>query len=121
MNTGRINQMFEMRSKGATLQQIADKFGVSRQYIHSLIPKFNQQTRKPDYSSWLYPAISEYCKFNKLGMIEIENEFGITYQSFRDIMIGKYSPRKTTIDKILNATCMTYEEAFRTRPREEQK
>lgn len=115
MTTEKINQMIEMRSNGSTLQQIADKFGVSRQYIHTLIPRFNQQTRKPDYSVWIYPAIAEYCEFNKLGMPDIENEFGITYNSFYSIMTGRYCPSKTTIDKILKATCLTYEEAFKTK------
>lgn len=115
MTTGNINRMIEMRTNGATIQQIADKFGVSKQYIHTLIPRFNHQIRKPNYSVWVYPEIAEYCECNNLGISDIENEFGIAYSAFYNIMTGKCSPRKTTIDKILKATLMKYEEAFKTK------
>lgn len=104
---------YAMRLGGSSLQEVADKFGVSREYIRQITPPTGTlaQTRSsyekciyPNISSWLYENRYSYNRFSKL--------ICCTCTSIYNALIGKTDPSKCLIDKILDATGMTYEVAF---------
>lgn len=103
----------EMRLDGASLREIAAKFGVSHEYIRKITPPIwiNYRSRStcekciyPNISSWLYENRYSYNRFSKL--------ICYTCTSVYKALIGKIDPSKCLIDKILDATGMTYEVAF---------
>lgn len=104
--------MFKMRLEGATYEEIAKEFGVTRQHIHQIMskvvrekhPKFNDKIVYPNIRKWLEEkelTINKFAKLHGLNYVTILNALK------RDEMSTK------TANQILKATGLTYEEAFR--------
>ena len=62
----------------------------------------------------VYPAIDYYMRKHCMTYGSFAEKCGIGYSTVYEMLVGMYSPTKATIDRILAATGMTYEEAFRT-------
>lgn len=109
-------QMFEMRLDGHTLQEIGDKFGVSKQYVAQILPpmKHGYRALKSEMlGKIIYPNIRNWLKKNACTLKRFADETGTSYLTIiRALEDEKSGMRKTTIDKILEVTGLTYEEAF---------
>ena len=62
-----------------------------------------------------YPAIEVYMIKNELSLRQFAEKCGIPTSTMCRLLKGKTEPTKSTIDKILNETGMTYEQCFRER------
>lgn len=106
-------EAFRMRLEGATLQECADHFGVTRQRMAQILPKIAERGRpRPNYSDIIYPNIAFWMKANRCNYTRLAQLCGVHYQPVRRALIGDAHPNKPLIDKILTVTGMTYEEAF---------
>ena len=102
-----------MRIDGCTFQEIADKMGISKQYVHAELKRC--LSRNSDCvlrKKCVYPNISKYILGNKLTISSFVSNIGMNYDSALKILKGISKPSQTSIEKILKATGMTYEEAF---------
>lgn len=97
-----------MRLDGYTLQEIADKYGVTRQYIATLVPR-NAKTN----TICTFPLIKNWMAQNGYNGKKIAEFCGVTPNAVYAWLKGSNSITKANIDKILQLTGMTYEEAFR--------
>jgi transcriptional regulator with XRE-family HTH domain len=105
-------KMYEMRLDGYTIQEIADEFGVSRQYVVQIVP-FNGRSRKgSSYDKCIYPNIKNWLIKNRIAYRQFADLCDVNVMTLHNGINGNTTMTKTTIDKILKATGMKYEEAF---------
>lgn len=98
-----------------TLQEIGDRFGISRQRVDQLYRSYQareerwiRRTRKV-----VYPNIRKFLVENQLTFIDFAALAGVNYNSVFNVLIGRTQPSGNTIQGILRATRTTYEEAFK--------
>lgn len=101
-----------MRMDGYTLQEIADKYGVSKEYVRLVTPRADRAHRKTPVESCIYPGMAKYIHESRKSYAALGHEMGVSGQNFFRWMTGKVDMPKRFIDKILAHTGMTYEEAF---------
>lgn len=105
------------REKGLTYQQIADKYGVSKQCVAGACGKRDIAYFRYD-NSCVYPALRGWINDNKISTRELLRLMGMTsygqnHANLRYRLNGKGEFTKSDIDKLLEITGMTYEELFR--------
>ena len=105
-------EAYKMRVEGHSFKEIGDRFGVSRQYICQILPVPEKNRIEMSANSCAYKNISKWmlehgCSYSKLARL-----CGIPSNTLNLFLTGKGDSRKSTIDKILYVTGMTYEEAF---------
>lgn len=64
------------------------------------------------HAACIYPGIDAWLRSHNTSVMAFGNSIELPYTHIYHIVVGKVSPTKRTIDKILRATGMTYEEAF---------
>ena len=112
-NSDRL-EVARMRKIGMSYQEIADKFGVSRQYINFLLQDGERVGRKPKNTHQIkYIGLKRYLETNRISIGKFSKMCGIDYTTMWRNLIGKTDMLKRNIDKILKVTGMTYEEAFK--------
>lgn len=108
-------EMYRMRLEGKSYQDIADRFGVSRQYVYRLI---GQQCKSEPYRNVnvRYTGLRKWMNESNYSVANLARESGCTdnhsYVTITSYLQG--SPRMDidSIRKILRFTGMTFEEAF---------
>ena len=108
-------EMYRMRLEGKSYQAIADRFGVSRQYVYRLI---GQQCKSEPYRNVNVPytGLKKWMNESRYSIAELARESGCTdnhsYVTITSYLQG--SPRMDidSIRKILRFTGLTFEEAF---------
>jgi plasmid maintenance system antidote protein VapI len=104
-----------LRLNGCSVEEIAQRFGVSKQRISQILPRFDrsfQKTRNSDRC--IYPVIKKYLLDNRLTYRRFAIICGLHPNSLYRNLVGDCDFSKRTIDKILAVTGMTYEQAFST-------
>ena len=108
-------EMYRMRLEGKSYQAIADRFGVSRQYVYRLI---GQQCKSEPYRNVNVPytGLKKWMNESRYSIAELARESGCTdnhsYVTITSYLQG--SPRMDidSIRKVLRFTGLTFEEAF---------
>ena len=108
-------EMYRMRLEGKSYQAIADRFGVSRQYVYQL---FGQQCKSEPYRNVNVPytGLKKWMNESRYSIAELARESGCTdnhsYVTITSYLQG--SPRMDidSIRKILRFTGLNFEEAF---------
>lgn len=105
----------EMYLEGKNIASIAKMLN----YCHSTISKCLPAEIKIAYhrpTKIIYPGITKWLAVNRSTVKALSEKIGEGNKEphLSAILHGKVSPRKTTIDKILAVTGLTYEEAFST-------
>ena len=108
-------EMYRMRLEGKSYQAIADRFGVSKQYVYQL---FGQQCKSDPYRNVNVPytGLRKWMNESRYSIAELARESGCTdnhsYVTITSYLQG--SPRMDidSIRKILRFTGLTFEEAF---------
>jgi hypothetical protein len=101
-----------------TYKEVADKHGVSPQYVSVVCGKYNpDKFRYITEVGCVYPNWREWMNRNKVSGFELLRRMGFeigTNNSARlhSYMRGETSPRKHYIDKLLEITGMSYECLF---------
>lgn len=101
-----------MRLSGNTIQQVADKFCVSKQYISQCFPTRKNERSNSFKKKCIYPNIKTFLDEQGLSYSQFSLDCGIAPQTIYRALSGTCEPSKITIDAILKATGMTYEKAF---------
>jgi transcriptional regulator with XRE-family HTH domain len=107
-----------LRDKGMTYQQIADHLGISYQAVANVLSKNNPgRFQFVHENGCVYPNLRRWMNENKVGKRELVRRCGLeclpnNVARFEEYLLGRADPPKKTIDKILRATGMSYEEAF---------
>lgn len=105
--------IYEMRLRGFTMQECADRFGVTREYIRQLVPATqNRCHRKIWYEECIFPNIANWLYDNRYTYNRFGLACGTNGMSMRRYLIGEVSIPRERINRILDVTGMTYEEAF---------
>ena len=102
---------YEMRLDGFTFQEIADYLGITRQAVHQGIP-VKGETSPHCYKKIIYKNLRKYIEQKEISLSKFAELCRISCPTLYRILCDGSMPTKKTIDKILAATCMTYEEAF---------
>ena len=102
---------FTMRLDGYTLQEIGDKYGVSRERIRQM---FAQVTTESGISrkNYIYPNIADWMVENNVTQSLFRKELGCGQATISSYLTGRLSPSFEFINKVLEITKMPYEVAF---------
>ena len=108
-----------MRNNGATYTQIAKEFGISKQRVCKMLSNGNEsyfKTITEKHCSFV--GIREWLNKNKVSITEfIRRIYGVYHEERRKMMLGyltkKHDVKKQMIDRILEITGLTYEQAFK--------
>ena len=106
------------RNSGMSYQEIADKHGVSRQYVAQICSKYEpSQFRFIKEKSCIYPNWRKWMNEERCSRLELLRRMGIEPIPDKSLTLSGYmrgatQPRKPYIDKLLEATGMTYEVMF---------
>ena len=102
---------FTMRLDGYTLQEIGDKYGVSRERIRKSLAQVTTESgisRK----NYIYPTIADWMKKNGIKQSDLCKKLGCSQNAVSHYLTGKNSPTFAFINLILDLTKMPYEVAF---------
>ena len=109
-------EAYRMRLNGASLKECADKFGVTSEYIRQITPPVETHARRrSSYDTCIYPNLSKWLYENRYSYNRFAKLLSVTPASVFNALTGKVEPSKKLLDKILDATEMSYEEAFKTK------
>ena len=105
-----ISKACEMRTNGATYEEIGSYFGVSKQYVYQIMKEHGfTKTRKsvyPGIDGWLFKNDMTWGTFAPLA-------FGVRHSNtIYKIRNGSQRLHLNQIKSILDFTGMTFEEAF---------
>ncbi|MBY7007906.1 XRE family transcriptional regulator [Clostridium botulinum] len=116
-------KMFEMRTRGCTLAEIGEMYGITRervrQILKSAISRSTSMVRGRE--GIIYPNISKWLKDNDVSIEEFAEYLG-KEQNFKKkkvtrlshILKGKGEFTMQEILAVLKVTRMTFEQAFKT-------
>lgn len=109
-------EAYRMRLNGSSLKECADKFGVTREYIRQITPPVETcARRRSSYETCIYPNLKKWLYENRYSYSSFAKLLAVSAMSVYNALKGKVDPHKKLIDKILDATEMSYEEAFKTK------
>lgn len=112
-------QMQMLREQGLKHREIAERFGVSRQYVAMVCGKCDPAYFIPVDDKCIYPNLRDWMNKNKVSRNKFVRRMGLTtgpgnIDRFSAYIRGINQPRKPYIDKMLKVTGMTYETLFYT-------
>ena len=107
-------EAFTMRIDGYSYREIADKMGISKQAVQDTLKRCLSRGGwdQAFCEKCVYPNIFKYMQDHKINLSEFSTSTGIVYSNLSKFLKGASNPSQASIDKILKATGMTYEEAF---------
>ena len=110
-------KMRMMRDSGMKYKQIAEVMDVSYQYVAHICSRYSPKRFVPVGDNCKYPELRRWMNRNKVGRTELLRRMGIeshaeNIRKLSQIMRGEVEPKKTYIDKMIDATGMTYERLF---------
>lgn len=112
-------QMVDDRDAGMTYKQIAEKHGVSTQYVAQVVGKYNPSYFKViTETGCVYVNLRKWMNENKVSKSELLRRMYIephpeNLERLRNVMRGVSNPRKDYIDRMIEATGMTYKKLFK--------
>ena len=108
-------EMFRMRLEGKTLQEIGNKYGITRERVRQILSYGSKEEKVLKIKKYcIYKKISEYMAKNHITVGEIGEILGICRTSVVYKLKGDTAFKIDEIKKILKFTGMTFEECFAT-------
>jgi len=101
-----------LRIDGKNTREIAAILGVPEEEVELNKPRRYKKSIIGVEAS-VFPELDAYMHFHRMTRMEFSERCGISYSTMLDILISDFPPSKKNIDKILAATGLTYEVAFR--------
>ena len=105
-----IDEMRRMQAEGYSIKEIAYEFGCCVATASRHTPIYPNTRGVP----LLYPALDRWIWKHHLSITAFAVRVGVSVSSMHNYLTGRVTMSKPVIDKILAATGLTYEEAFRT-------
>ena len=112
-------EVFKMRLDGFTYQEIAEKYGVSRQYINQMLQNVISEKRNKALNKIVYPNIANWLKDNERSISEFAIRVGIKRSALYNKLYGRNKFNSDEIKRILDVTGMKFEECFKMKERED--
>lgn len=112
-------QMIDDREAGMTYQQIAEKHGVSHQYVSQVVSTYNPKNfRFITPKGCIYPNLRKWMNDNQISVAELLRRMYLepvqgNVERLRNVMRGDANPRKDYIDRMIEATGMSYKKLFK--------
>lgn len=98
-------KVFQMRESGKSYQEIANKIGVSKQYIHAFI-----NYSKP--KKYCYPKIEEWMRKNDVTLKDLSGLIDLSIVSLSRKLHGYTKFNMDEIERILLLTGLSFEVCF---------
>lgn len=120
----RNQQMIEMVREGFTYKQIGRVYGVSKQRVHQIVSQGDVRYFHPiTKERCIFNGIRNWMNANKVDVASITRKiYGNTsptcHQKLRSYLVGKNEMRMSTIEKLLEITGLTFEQAFKEKDNE---
>ena len=117
-NKDRLLEMIKMRLDGYTYQEIADKYGITRQCVQQSIVNFvekERNVRKSALDRCIYPNIKKWMIDNDISMIKLSKICGRTEKNtgaVRPKLNGEREFKISEIKAILKESGKTFEYMF---------
>ena len=112
-------KMIEMKESGLTFVEIGEAFGISKQRVYQLIGgQFRKHFNKITPKDCIYPNMRKWMNDNQISRSELTRRMfgdrhGVHYTWVSSFLKGTgRDVRKSTIDKYIAVTGLTYEELF---------
>lgn len=108
----------ELRKKGLSCTEIAEELGVSRQRIHQICGSYGPGHFKTiTEEQCTYPIWRKCMNENRITRNELIRRMGLAPHPRTSCVVGMWMrgeafPRKSSIDKLIKATGLTYEQLF---------
>ena len=102
---------FTMRLNGYTLQEIGDKYGLTRERIRQMFAAVTTESgisRK----NYIYPNISDWMIDNNVSQYDLCKKLGCTQTTISSYLTGRKHPSFAFINLMLELTKMPYEVVF---------
>ncbi len=109
MTNSEIARAFELRLEGFTLQEIADQFGASRQYISVVIPRVKERRA----GTVNVTALREYLLVNQITISHLARLCGVTDHSLRMALTTDRMLNINFVIKIHKATGIPYDDLLK--------
>lgn len=89
-----------MRFDGASLQEIADHFGVTMEYIRKITPKILTRSIRSNYNeTFIYPNISRWMRENRIHANALSKMIGVSRMTVSNNLRGKTDLSKKPLTK----------------------
>lgn len=110
-------KMRELRDQGMKQREIAELFGVSKQYVSTVCAVHQPGKYIPVGKDCVYPNLKRWMNENRVSKSEMLRRMGLERHQnnmgrLTRCIRGESQPRKDYIDKMLEVTGMTYEVMF---------
>lgn len=106
------------RKSGMTYEQIAKKYGVSRQRVGQACGVSRESSFRPHTSSsCVFVNLRDWLNENLVSRSELVRRTGrevggVNSEVFRKYLTGRSDPPKRVIDQLISITGLTYEKLF---------
>ena len=104
--------MFAMRANGCTLQQVAGKYGITRERVRQILFAYTAPRKEKVYA---YPNISHWMEANGVTLSQLADNCKLSYNTVRGYLKGIREPNFIFVQYILKETGMPFEVAFQIR------
>lgn len=119
-NKDRLLEMIKMRLDGCAYQEIADRYGITKQYVQQSIANLVRKegtVRKSPLDGCIYPNIRKWMLDNNIAMIELSKICGLS-DTYTSTVITKLNGERefkiSEIKEILKESGKTFEYMFNT-------
>lgn len=102
---------FSMRLDGFTFQEIGEYLGVSKIAVQQMLQRAIS-SQGTVHSKWVYPNLRDWVIEQGLSLSQMSQMFGLSANSISTYLLGKMDPSFSFIKAVLNASGMSFEEAF---------
>lgn len=115
----RINKMIALRKQGLTYKEIGEEMGISKQRVCHYLNKGDCRYNKPiKEHQCVFVGIRNWMNSNNISMSELvrrlkNTNHPVEFYLVRKYLTREYSMRMDTIDRLLEITGLTYEQAFK--------
>ena len=104
--------MFSMRLNGCTLQQVAGKYGITRERVRQILFAYTAPRKEKVYA---YPNISNWMVENGVTLSQLADNCKLSYSTVRGYLNGVREPNFIFVQYILKETGMPFDVAFQIR------
>lgn len=107
------SEMAEMRANGATYAVIAEKYGCTRQTVHSMLNR-KATPRKPYrvHVNTVYPNLHNWLYAHSISAQKFAGVMGVSYHVCRRLLRGEAPFTIAQIRTVLEMTGMDFNEVF---------
>ncbi|WP_312281572.1 helix-turn-helix domain-containing protein [Oscillibacter sp.] len=105
---------FAMKLDGYTLQDIGEKYGVTREYIRQMFAYVCTKSGVPR-KNYVFPNITDWMEANNVTQTDLAKLLGVGQTTISSYLTGRNDPPMRFVSLVLDKTGMQFETAFKKR------